>query len=137
MVPTRLEPRIGGEVRFDVGAATPPGVVTDYTPGLRFAIEEPWPLPERLEDVPPGMAAWFESIGVPLSAVYESLPRVSPIATEFLLEAASGGSTILRIVTSAYGTGAAWEDEFFAEMAETTTPLYDALLAHLTGAVAR
>lgn len=76
MVPTRLEPRIGGEVRFDVGAATPPGVVTDYTPGLRFAIEEPWPLPERLEDVPPGMA-------------------------------------------------------------ETTTPLYDALLAHLTGAVAR
>ena len=44
MVPTRLDPQIGGEVSFDLGEFRSTGVVTDYTPTRRFAYEEPWPM---------------------------------------------------------------------------------------------
>ena len=128
MVPTRLDPRIGGEVSFDLGEFRSNGVVTDYTPNVRFAYEEPWPIAEHVEDVPAAMVEWFATIGVPLSDVYRDLPSVTPIATEFLIEAASGGSCVIRVVTSAYGSGADWENEFFAEMvagwarSSTTSP---------------
>ena len=62
------------------------------------------------------MVEWFNAIGVPLSEVYRDLSSVTPIATEFLIESASGGSCVIRVVTSAYGSGADWENEFFAEM---------------------
>ena len=41
---------------------------------------------------------------------------VTPLATEFLVEAQSGGTCVLRVVSSAFGTGADWEQEFFDEM---------------------
>ena len=41
MVPTRLDPQIGGEVSFDLGEFRSSGVVTDYTPNRRFEYEEP------------------------------------------------------------------------------------------------
>ncbi|WP_157756892.1 SRPBCC family protein [Plantactinospora sp. KBS50] len=132
LVPTRLEPRVGGEVVFDLGGVTSTGVVTDYTPNERFAIEEPWPIADRAEDVAPEMAQWFDSIGVPLPEVFESLPQVSPIATEYLIEAASGGSCVVRIVTSAYGTGADWENEFFAQMAASLAPMLDNLITRFS-----
>ncbi|WP_051266942.1 SRPBCC family protein [Nakamurella lactea] len=116
MAPTRLDPQIGGEVSFDLGAFNSTGVITDYTPNVRFAYEEPWPIASRAEDIPPGMREWFATIGVPLSEVYRDLATAGPIATEFLIEAASGGSCVIRVVTSAYGSGADWENEFFAEM---------------------
>lgn len=55
------------------------------------------------------------------------LTSLTPIATEFLLEAASGGSCVIRVVSSAYGTGADWENEFFAEMVEGWAALLDNL----------
>lgn len=134
MVPTRLDPRVGGTVSFDLGDFTSTGVITDYTPNARFAHEEPWPIADRVEDLPPRMVEWFASIGVALSTVHEDLALSSPIATEFLVEATSGGSCVIRIVTSAYGTGADWENEFFAEMVASTIPIYDNLAAHLTAA---
>src|SRR6187401_719704 len=88
MVPTRLDPQIGGEVSFDLGGFTSTGVVTDYTPNQRFAYEEPWPIADTVEDLPAAMAEWFDTIGVPLSKVYEDLASVTPIATEFLIESA-------------------------------------------------
>jgi uncharacterized protein YndB with AHSA1/START domain len=135
MVPTRLDPRIGGEVSFDLGDFTASGVVTDYTPNFRFAYEEPWPIAERIEEVPQRMVDWFDSIGVPLSKVHEDLAFVAPIATEFLIEAASGGSCVVRIVTSAYGSGADWENEFFAEMVAGTIAIWDKLAARFAEAV--
>ena len=36
------------------------------------------------------MVEWFETIGVPLSEVYRDLPSLTPVATEFLVEAVSG-----------------------------------------------
>jgi uncharacterized protein YndB with AHSA1/START domain len=132
MVPTRLDPRVGGEVSFDLGVVTSTGIVTDYTPNRRFAYEEPWPIAERVEDIPVGMVEWFDSTGVPLGEVHRDLSSVSPIATEFLVESASGGSCVIRVVTSAYGSGADWENEFFAEMVVGWAELLDNLAAHFT-----
>ncbi|MFG6503546.1 SRPBCC domain-containing protein [Microbacterium sp. P05] len=125
MLPTNLEPRVGGAVTFDLGDVTSTGVVTAYEPDARFAFEEPWPIAEEPENLAPGMAQWFESIGVPLSEVYEGLTHVSPIATEFLIEAGSGGTCVLRVVTSAYGNGAEWENEFFDEMVASLGAILD------------
>src|SRR4029450_12935259 len=61
---------------------------------------------------------------------------VSPMATEFLIEAQSGGTCVLRVVTSAFGTGADWEQEFFADMTKHWTPQFDNLrlyLSHFAG----
>ncbi|WP_350348906.1 SRPBCC domain-containing protein [Agromyces sp. G08B096] len=135
MVPARLDPRVGGEVSFDLGEMNSTGVVTDYSPNTRFAYDEPWPIAERPEDVAPDMAEWFASIGVPLAEVCDGLDAVSPIATEFLVESASGGSCVIRVVTSAYGSGADWEREFFAEMAESLAPILDRLAARFPVAV--
>ena len=130
MVPTRLDPQIGGEVSFDLGGFQSTGVVTDYTPNHRFAYEEPWPIADRAEDMSAEMVEWFNTIGVPLSQVYEDLPSVSPIATEFLIESASGGSCVIRVVTSAYGSGADWENEFFTEMVAGWGEILDNLERH-------
>lgn len=108
MVPTRLDPRIGGEVEFDHGGLTSTGVVTDYTPSQRFAYEEPWPMTEEMRD-------WVADTARH-EVTDEELASISPVATELLIEAASGGSCILRVVSSSYGSGADWENEYFAEM---------------------
>jgi uncharacterized protein YndB with AHSA1/START domain len=129
MAPTRLDPRVGGEVSFDFGDLASTGVVTRCTPPARFAYEEPWPLADRPEDVDPDMARWFASRDVPLSEACDDVKRMSPVATEFLVEAESGGSCVIRVVTSAYGIGADWEDEFFAEMAAGFVPMLDRLAA--------
>ncbi|WP_229052663.1 SRPBCC family protein [Aeromicrobium sp. Leaf350] len=135
MLPTRLDPRVGGDVTFDVGDFVSTGVVTEYSPHERFAYEEPWPVAERDEDVPAGMLAWFDSIGVTLDEVRTGLESVTPIATEFLIEAESGGSCVVRVVTSAYGSGADWENEFFDQMIESLVPILDQLPAHLGAGV--
>jgi len=134
MVPTRLDPQIGGEVSFDLGGFRSTGVVTDYTPNRRFAYEEPWPIASG-EPIPASMVEWFDSIGVPLAEVQRDLPSVTPIATEFLVESRSGGSCLIRVVSSSYGTGADWENEFFAEMVAGWGELLDNLAAHFTAAV--
>jgi uncharacterized protein YndB with AHSA1/START domain len=132
MVPTRLDPQIGGEVSFDIDGFKSIGVVTGYTPNHRFAYEEPWPIADRVEDVPAEMVEWFNTIGVPLSEVYHDLLSVTPIATEFLIESASGGSCVIRVVSSAYGSGADWENEFFAEMVAGWGEILDNLAKHFT-----
>ena len=134
MVPTRLDPQIGGEVSFDLGGFWLSGVVTDYTPNRRFAYEEPWPIADRAEDIAAEMVAWFEAMGVPLSEVYRDLSSATPIATEFLVESASGGSCVIRVVTSAYGSGADWENEFFAQMIADVIPIFDNLARHFNEA---
>jgi uncharacterized protein YndB with AHSA1/START domain len=137
MVPTRLEPQIGGEVSFDLGDFTSTGVVTDYTPNQRFAYEEPWPIPDQVEAIPAAMVKWFDEIGVPLAEVHRGLSSVTPIATEFLIESASGGSCVIRVVTSAYGSGADWENEFFAEMVAGWVAILDNLATHFDEATER
>jgi uncharacterized protein YndB with AHSA1/START domain len=133
MVPTRLDPRVGGEVSFDLGEYRSTGVVTDYSPNHRFAYEEPWPIAVGTP-IPAAMVEWFDAIGVPLSDVYRDLSSVTPIATEFLVESGSGGSCVVRVVTSAYGSGSDWENEFFAEMMSGWGAMLDNLAKHFDDA---
>jgi uncharacterized protein YndB with AHSA1/START domain len=137
MVPTRLDPQIGGEVSFDLGGFRSTGVVTDYTPNVRFAYEEPWPIADQVEAIRVEMVEWFEAIGVPLSQVYHDLSLVTPIASEFLIESASGGSCVIRVVASAYGSGADWENEFFDEMVAGWGEILDNLATLLNEAMLR
>ena len=134
MVPTRLDPQIGGEVSFDLGGFWLSGVVTDYTPNRRFAYEEPWPIAEQAEDIPAEMVEWFNALGVTLSQVFADLSLITPLATEFLIESASGGSCVIRVVSSSYGSGADWENEFFAQMIADVIPIFDNLARHFNEA---
>lgn len=116
MVPVLLDPHIGGAVSFDVGIWSH-GIVTDYAPPTRFAYAEPWPVAEHMPTAD------------------RDLSPLSPIATEFLVEAVSGGACVIRVVSSAYGSGADWEGEFFAEMVEGWAALLDNLERHLARSV--
>lgn len=109
MMPTRLEPREGGAVTFDMGPdAESTGRVTAYEPGARFAYEEDW----------------ATLVGHPGA-------DVTPLATEFLVEARSGGTCVVRVVTSAFGTGADWENEFWEEMGNGWAPMLDNLRVYV------
>ena len=92
---------------------------------------------DQVEAIPAAMVEWFNATGVPLSEVYDDLASVTPIATEFLIESASGGSCVIRVVTSAYGNGADWENEFFAEMVAGWGELLDKLATRLNEAMQR
>ncbi len=115
MVPTRLDPQIGGAVSFDVGFWSH-GIVTDYTPTRRFAYAEPWPMADHMPTAD------------------HDLSSLTPIATEFLIESASGGTCVIRVVSSAYGSGADWENEFFAEMIDGWVAMLDKLATHFNEA---
>lgn len=105
MMPTELDDPTGGPIVFHMGPEQESrGAVTAYEPQRRFAYEEDW---------------------ASLSGHGDA--AVTPLVTEFLVEARSGGTCSVRVVSSAFGTGADWEDEFFAEMSEGWIPMLDNL----------
>ena len=108
MVPTRLEPRIGGEVSFDHGGLRSTGVVTDYTPGRRFAYEEPWPMTEadaRVGGRHRRTRGHRRGAGGDLPDRHR-VPDRSSLGRQL--------RPARRL--SSYGSGADWENEYFAEM---------------------
>jgi uncharacterized protein YndB with AHSA1/START domain len=109
-VPTDVDEREGGAVCFHMGEQDSPGTVTGWDPPRRFAYVEP---------------DWATFSGRDPSSV-------SPLATEFLVEAQSGGTCVVRVVTSAFGTGADWEREFFDEMEQGWRPFFENLRLYLT-----
>lgn len=110
MMPSDVDARPGGEVAFHMGPdATSHGRVTAFEPARRFAYEEYWDALLGREGA-----------------------DVTPLVTEFLIEARSGGTCVVRVVTSAFGTGADWENEFFEEMSRGWAPMLDNLRLYLT-----
>jgi uncharacterized protein YndB with AHSA1/START domain len=110
MMPTELEPRVGGAVTFHMGPeASSTGHVTAYEPARRIEYDEDW-----------------------ASLMGHPGADVTPLVTEFLVEARSGGTCVVRVVTSAFGTGADWENEFFEEMNNGWAPVLDNLRLYLT-----
>jgi uncharacterized protein YndB with AHSA1/START domain len=112
MGPTDLDARVGGEVVFHMGPGpddVSKGRVTAFEPSRRVAYEEDW-----------------------ASLVGQAGADVTPLVTEFLVEAASGGSCVVRVVTSAFGAGADWEREFFDEMITGWGPMLDNLRLYMT-----
>ncbi|HEX2047625.1 MAG TPA: SRPBCC domain-containing protein [Acidimicrobiales bacterium] len=105
-LPTDVEEGEGGAIVTHMGPdASSPGTVTGWDPPRRFAYEEP---------------EWAALVG------HEGAP-VTPLATEFLVEARSGGTCVVRVVSSAFGTGADWEQEFFSGMEKAWAPWFDVL----------
>ena len=104
-LPTDLEPGEGGAIVAHMGDTSSPGSVTGWDPPHRFAYEEP---------------EWADLAGHPGA-------DVSPMTTEFLVEARSGGTCVVRVTASAFGTGADWENEFIAEMETYFRPFFDLL----------
>ena len=109
MLQTDLEEREGGAVTFHMGPdSASHGHVTAYDAPTRFAYEED------------------------LAALLGRQPgEISPLATEFVVEATSGGTCVVRVVSSAFGHGADWEREFFDEMAGGWTPAFTVLRLYL------
>ena len=110
-LPTDVDEREGGAVCFHMGDdSSSEGTITRWEPPRRIVYEEP---------------AWAALSG------HEDAP-VTPLATEFLVEATSGGTCVVRIVSSAFGSGAEWEREFFEEMERGWRPFFDHLRLYLT-----
>ena len=110
MMQTDLEEREGGAVVFHMGPEQSEGTVTGWEPPRRIVYEEPhWA----------GLAGQDET-------------TVTPMVTEFLVEATSGGTCVVKVVSSAFGQGADWEREFFDGMAEGWIPMFEHLRLYLT-----
>ena len=111
MMPTELEGRQGGAVVFHMGPeASSEGTVTRWDPPHRLVYEEP---------------NWAALAG-------QDPATVTPLVSEFVVEARSGGTCVVRVVSSAFGSGADWEREFFDDMSAGWTPMFDNLVLYLT-----
>jgi uncharacterized protein YndB with AHSA1/START domain len=108
-LPTDVDEREGGTIVIHMGESDSPAVITGWDPPRRLVYEEP---------------EWAEFTGHPGA-------EVTPLASEFLIEARSGGTCVVRVVSSAFGTGADWEDEFMTDMKEWWQPSFDLLRLYL------
>ncbi len=108
-VPTDMEERVGGLVRFHMGEDASEGTVTRFEPPHRIVYEEP---------------DWAGLSG-------HAGAEVTPLVSEFIVEAQAGGTCVVRVVSSAFGTGADWEQEFFDEMEQGWAPFFDHLRLYL------
>jgi uncharacterized protein YndB with AHSA1/START domain len=100
---TEIDEREGGALLVHMGDDSSPGTVTGWDPPHRLAYAEP---------------EWARLAGRPDSPV-------TPLVSEFLVEARSGGTCVVRVVSSAFGTGADWEGEFFDEMVKYWKPFFE------------
>jgi uncharacterized protein YndB with AHSA1/START domain len=108
-LPTDSEERLGGRLVTHMGPGDDmPADITGWDPPHRFAYEE---------DIS--------------SLAREDGEVVTPLATEFLVEARSGGTCVVRVVSSAFGTGAEWEREFFDQMEAGWVPYFEQLRLYL------
>ncbi|WP_101525888.1 SRPBCC family protein [Nocardioides houyundeii] len=112
--PTEMEEREGGSLYFQMGPDMgSEGRVTGWDPPRRLVYEEDW------------------------AALMGKEPdALSPLTSEFVVEAQSGGTCVVRVTSSGFGTGAEWESEFWDTMGPNWIPFFDNLrlyLAHFTG----
>ncbi len=113
-LPTEMEEREGGSLHFTMGPEMgSDGHVTDWDPPRRIVYEEDW-----------------------AALMGKDPAEVSPLTSEFLVEAHSGGTCVVRVTSSGFGTGAAWESEFWDDLGPGWLPYFDNLrlyLAHFPG----
>lgn len=113
-LPTDVEEHEGGAIVLHMGDTDSPGTITGWDPPRRLEYSEP---------------DWAALTG-------HNVDSVTPMVTEFLVEAQSGGTCVVHVVSSAFGTGADWEQEFFDDAKKHWLPFFDNLrlyLAHFPG----
>ena len=109
-LPTELEEREGGSLHFTMGPEMgSDGQVTSWDPPRRIVYEEDW-----------------------AALMGQEPDALSPLRSEFVVEARSGGTCVVRVTSSGFGTGAAWESEFWDEMGAGWMPYFDNLRLYLT-----
>jgi uncharacterized protein YndB with AHSA1/START domain len=113
-LPTEMEEREGGSLHFTMGPDMgSDGRVTHWEPPRRLVYEEDW-----------------------AALMGKDPDALSPLTSEFVVEAQSGGTCVVRVTSSGFGTGAAWESEFWDDLAPGWLPFFDNLrlyLAHFPG----
>ena len=109
-LPTDMEEREGGSLHFSMGPEMgSDGHITDWDPPRRIVYEEDW------------------------AALMGKEPdALSPLTSEFLVEAKSGGTCVVRVTSSGFGTGAAWESEFWDDLGPNWMPFFDNLRLYLS-----
>ena len=108
--PTEMEEREGGSLLFTMGPEMDShGQVTGWDPPHRLVYEEDW-----------------------AALMGKDPDAVSPLTSEFLIEAQSGGTCIVHVTSSGFGTGAAWEKEFWDDVAPGWMPFFDNLRLYLS-----
>lgn len=113
-LPTELEEREGGALHFSMGPEMgSDGRVTRWDPPRSLVYEEDW-----------------------AALMGKDPDALSPMTSEFVVEARSGGTCVVRVTTSGFGTGADWEQEWWDDMGPAWLPSFDRLrlyLAHFPG----
>jgi uncharacterized protein YndB with AHSA1/START domain len=112
-MPTDSDERAGGRQVIHMGDDDAPADITAWEPPRRLAFEEDLTQLVQRPDA-----------------------TISPLTTELLVEARSGGTCVVRVVSSAFGVGADWEQEFFESMESGWVPFFTQLrlyLAHFPG----
>jgi uncharacterized protein YndB with AHSA1/START domain/predicted enzyme related to lactoylglutathione lyase len=108
---TEIEPRTGGRYAYDLGEGlNETGRVARYEPPSRFATEGVRWAPHTDPDAP-----------------------AAELATEWTVEARDGGTCVVRMVMSGFGSGAAWDEEIDG-MATQLRAVLEGLRRHLSGA---
>jgi uncharacterized protein YndB with AHSA1/START domain len=101
-VPTEVEPRAGGAVKFLLGPGMESqGKITKWAPPRQFAYEEP----DWSGDAP-------------------------PLGTEFVVEARDGGTCTVRLVHSLFTANGSWDDELEG-MEKGWGPFFEVLRLYL------
>jgi uncharacterized protein YndB with AHSA1/START domain len=109
-LPTELEEREGGTLHFAMGPDMgSDGHVTGWEPPRRLVYEEDW-----------------------AALMGKGPDELSALTSEFIVEARSGGTCVVRVTSSGFGTGAAWEQEFWADMGTSWMPFFDNLRLYLS-----
>lgn len=109
-LPTEIEEREGGSLHFTMGPQMgSDGHVTDWEPPHRLVYEEDW-----------------------AALMGKDPDALSPLTSEFLVEAQSGGTCIVRVTSSGFGTGAEWESEFWNDLGPNWMPFFDNLRLYLS-----
>lgn len=109
-LPTELDEREGGAVHFSMGPDMgSDGHVAAWDPPRRLVYQEDW-----------------------AALMGQDPDALSPLTSEFVVEARSGGTCVVRVTSSGFGTGAAWEAEWWDDMGASWMPQFDKLRLYLT-----